>query len=308
MSSTDVNGRSLSIGDVSLWVQEAGPTDGDAILLVAGANASGLMWPDNLVNLLAAKGFRVIRYDHRDTGRSTHRPFDDYPYSVEDLASDALGVLNGLGIERAHVVGLSMGGTIGQVLALDHPERLASLTLMLTAALDVDFASNYERAMSGEVLADGLPTPRPDVVAQLRRMFTPGRTLEEEVQRRVEQWRMLAGRVLPFPEEEFRQQELAAIEHAGSFIPPTSHARARPVPTTRGAELPRLTTPTLVIQGTEDPLNPPPHGAHLAALIPCATLAEICGMGHALPRAVHQEISQLIIRHARRHPPPNTRE
>jgi len=303
MSAVEAKGQLLSNGDVSLWVQEIGPQSGEAMLLIAGANASGLMWPDSFVRLLASKGFRVIRYDHRDTGRSTHRPFDDAPYGIEDLANDAVGVLNGLNIERTHVVGLSMGGTIGQVLALDHPGRLMSLTLMLTAALDVDFAGNFQMALQGEIPAEGLPIPRPDVVAHLSRMFTPGRTLEEELQRRIEQWRVLAGRAMPFCEGEFRQHELAAIQHAGTFIPPISHARARPVPIERGAELSRVSTPTLVIQGSEDPLNPPPHGAHIAAMIPGAALVEIIGLGHALPSAVHPEIAEAIAQHARRHSP-----
>ncbi|MBO1908169.1 alpha/beta fold hydrolase [Microvirga sp. 3-52] len=297
-----MRGKLIRAGEVTLWLEEIGPPGGDVVLLVAGANGSAFMWPDGFVALLADKGYRVIRYDHRDTGRSTRRPFDEHPYGIEDLARDAVAILDACSVGRAHVVGLSMGGTIGQVLALDHLERLSSLTLMLTTGLDVDFAGNYLRAMRGEPPVGSLPTPRPDVVAELGRMFTPGATLEDELQRRVEQWRVLAGDVLPFDPDEFRRIEAAAIEHTGSLVPSTAHARIRPVPTKRGEELRRVRTPALVIQGREDPLNPPPHGRHLANLIPGATLVEIPGLGHALPSVAHERIAKVILGHMRQHP------
>jgi pimeloyl-ACP methyl ester carboxylesterase len=293
-------GRLINTGEVTLWLEEFGPPDGGVVLLVAGANASAFMWPDGFVTLLAEEGYRVIRYDHRDTGRSTRRPFDEHPYGIEDLARDAVSILDASGVERAHVVGLSMGGTIGQVLALDHPERLLSLTLMLTTALDVDFAGNYLRAMRGEASVGSLPTPRPEVVAALGRMFTPGATYEDELRRRVEQWRVLAGDGLPFDPEEFRRIEAAAVEHAVSLMPSTAHAQVRPVPNERGEELRQVRTPTLVIQGMEDPLNPPPHGRHLAALIPGAALVEVPGLGHALPGIAHRPIAKAILEHLHR--------
>jgi pimeloyl-ACP methyl ester carboxylesterase len=97
----------------------------------------------------------VIRYDHRDTGCSTHRDFQKNPYAVADLAKDAVAVLEGYGIDRAHAVGLSMGGSIGQILAIDHRERLLTLTVIMTAALDVDFVGNIGRALRGEISPDG---------------------------------------------------------------------------------------------------------------------------------------------------------
>jgi 10-carbomethoxy-13-deoxycarminomycin esterase/esterase len=113
---------------------------------------------------------------------------------------------------------------------------------------------------------------------------------------------VLAGDVLPFDPEEFRRIEAAAIDHAGSPMPSTAHAQVRPVPTERGEELRRVRTPTLVIQGMEDPLNPPPHGCHLAALIPGATLVDVPGLGHALSSVAHRQIAKVILEHMRQHP------
>ncbi len=99
----------VSVDGRTLWSHSVGPDEGDAILLVSGANASALMWPDELVERFVSKGYRVIQYDHRDTGRSTIIEFDDAPYNVEDLASDAVFILDAWEVDKAHVIGLSMG-------------------------------------------------------------------------------------------------------------------------------------------------------------------------------------------------------
>lgn len=279
----------------SLWSEAIG--EGEAVLLVAGANAPGSMWPDELVQSLAASGRRVIRYDHPDTGRSSRCDPEAGGCAVTDLAADAVSVLDAHGVGSAHVVGLSLGGTIGQVLALDYPERLKSLTVMMTAALDVDFAAAYLAAMEGRPAPGDLPGPDPLVVGCLAGMFAPGEDEEAEVRRRVEQWRVLNGAKAPFSPEEFAERERRAIRHAGTITPPTSHANLIPVPVERGRELAGATARTLVIQGGLDPLNPPPHGKHIADLMPNARLIEIEELGHALPGAMLPVIANHLIDH-----------
>jgi pimeloyl-ACP methyl ester carboxylesterase len=119
---------------VSLWVESRGPEEAPAILLIMGSTVSGRVWPDALVEVLARE-HRVIRYDHRDTGASTWA-FDTVPYSATRMAEDALAVLDALGIERAHVVGLSLGGFLVQWLLVAHPERLLSATVIGAPALE----------------------------------------------------------------------------------------------------------------------------------------------------------------------------
>ncbi|HEV3360926.1 MAG TPA: alpha/beta fold hydrolase [Pseudonocardiaceae bacterium] len=283
---------------VKLWTESFGSDTDEPILLVMGANASAMTWPDEFVQRLVDGGRRVIRYDHRDTGQSTTRDFDQLPYAVADLAADAVAVLDGYEIEAAHVVGLSLGGTITQLLALDQRSRLRAMTVMLTAALDVDFVGNIGRAMRGEPAPDGLPTPRADVLTALATRAEPGADREAELDRRVAEWRLLAGDELPFDANEFRRWEQRDIDHSGTLAKPSAHARATPVPTSRGAELTGISTPTLVVQGMLDPLNPPPHGRHLADQIPGARLLEVPGMGHALPGAVHPVLAEAILTHA----------
>ncbi|MCI2421036.1 alpha/beta fold hydrolase [Saccharopolyspora sp. K220] len=276
-----------------LWSQTHGDPTDPPVLLIMGANANALGWPDEFVAALTAHRLHVLRYDHRDTGRSTH--LDMTGYSLADMARDAVAVLDGHGIATAHVVGLSLGGTLGQLLALDHRDRLRTLTLMVTAALDVDFAESMRRAVTGE--PTDLPTPTARIITAMAHRADPAPDRETALHRRIAEWRLLVGDAIPFDEAEFRRWENAAIDHAGSYQQPAAHAFATPVPIERGAELRHVTTPTLVIQGPRDPINPPPHGQHLADLIPGARCTSIPGLGHALPSALHPPIIAAITDH-----------
>ncbi|WP_158845541.1 alpha/beta fold hydrolase [Saccharothrix deserti] len=282
--------RVVQVADIRLWSEELGDPAAPPVLLVMGANASAMGWPDEFVALLARGGYRVIWYDHRDTGRSTAVPAVEADYDMGDLARDAVAVLDAHGVDRAHVVGLSMGGLIGQLLAIDHADRLRSLTLALTGALDMG-TTDQARPTDGDRLERtiALAEPRDDE--------------ESELDRRVALWRELHGDVLPFDPAEYRRLEERVIAHAGTFTPPTGHVRLASVPLPHGAdELREATTPTLVVQGTEDPFYPPGFGRHLAGLLPNAQLLEIPGLGHALPAAVHQTVADAILRHISRHP------
>lgn len=273
---------------VSLWVQDLPPAGvggggpGEPVLLVMGANTSGLAWPDALVERLRAR-HRVVRYDHRDTGRSTYA-FDEHPYMIADLAADALAVLDACGIDRAHVVGMSMGGTLAQVMALDAPERLAGVTLVCTAALSAD--------------SDGLPGPTRDVLRMWQEMTDP-RDERGELAWRVEHWRRLHGSALPFDALEFRALEQRLMVHAGRSDSPAAHAQADPDGLDRGDELATITVPTLVVEAPEDPVHPPPHASYLSERIGnAARLVTIPGMGHALPSTVLAPLAEAILSHA----------
>lgn len=272
---------------VTLWAQDSGNPDGTALLLIMGANASGLTWPDELVEMLGRR-HRVIRYDHRDTGRSSW-DFDRVPYSIADLADDAVAILDALGIAQAHVVGMSMGGTLVQLLLLDHPDRLLSATVMCTSALGAGLA-----AAAGA--SSELPGPDPALLDFWSQMDA-ARDAADELNWRVEHWRMLNGRVLPFDDAEFRRLEQRIIEHSGRHENPAAHARADQGGLNRGGELAAVIVPTLVIEAPEDPINPPPHGAHLAAVIGGAQMVTVPGMGHALPRPVIEPVGAAILAH-----------
>jgi len=271
---------------VELWAEERGDPASTPLLLVMGANASGLTWPEALVDRLARQ-HRVVRYDHRDTGRSTPA-FETAPYAIRDLATDAVRLLDGLGIDRAHVVGMSMGGTLVQLLLLDHPDRLRSATVLATSALGSGLAD-----VAG---GSDLPGPTPQVLAYWGSMGEE-RDPEAELAWRVGHWRLLNGDAVPFDPGEFRALEERVVAHSGSPRGPVAHALADRSGLDRGAELAAVRVPTLVVEAPEDPINPPPHAAHLAAAIGSARLVTIPGMGHALPAAVVAPLADAIAAH-----------
>jgi 10-carbomethoxy-13-deoxycarminomycin esterase/esterase len=292
-----VGERLIAANGIKLWSEDFGDAADPTVLLIMGANASAFGWPNEFVELLADSGRHVIRYDHRDTGLSTWQDFARSPYSLQDVAADAVAVLDGWGAPRAHVVGFSLGCTIGQVLALDHRARLLTLSLLAGTALDVDFAASVQCAYSGRPTSTGLPAPRREILDLWMDRAAPGRSPEDELNRRIAELRVLAGDALPFDEAEFRRWEQRSIAHAGTTLQPSTHGFADPVPTSRAAELAGVSTPTLVVQAPLDPINPPPHGRHLADLIPGARLLEVPGMGHALPSAVHGPLVAALLEH-----------
>ncbi|MFE6165545.1 alpha/beta fold hydrolase [Streptomyces sp. NPDC056486] len=278
---------------IRLWTERRGAPDAPALLLVMGAQASGLGWPDTFVDALAAQ-YQVIRYDHRDTGRSTST-FDQHPYPITDLAQDAVAVLDGLGVERAHLVGMSLGGMLTQLVLADHPERVLSATLIGTCALS---DTSYETPDGVEVPVGELPGIAPEVLEVWSRPFDD-KGPEAELDRRVEHWRVLSGGQLPFEAPYFRDLERRIIEHTGTHIASTAHARADDSHMLRTDELAGTKVPTLVISAPAEPVFPPPHPHHLAQVIGGgARVVEIAGMGHALPPAVQAPLAEAILGHA----------
>ena len=274
--------RWVDVADgVRLWAERTpatGPDPGDPLLLVMGANASSRVWPDRLVARLA-RHHPVLRYDHRDTGRSA-AVLDERPYGVTDLAPDAVAVLDAFAVPRAHVVGMSLGGLLVQLLLLDHPERIASAVLFGTGPLP------------------GAGPEPPGPAAALLRMWAElddPRDDESELAWRVEHWRLLAGGGLPFDPAEFRALEQRVLAHAGHARPATAHARIGTDGLLRGAELAAVTVPTLVIEAPEDPAYPPPNARLLAAAIGSAELVVVPGMGHALPAAVLDPLADAVL-------------
>ncbi|MFJ9645525.1 alpha/beta fold hydrolase [Streptomyces sp. NPDC101206] len=264
---------------ITLWAEESGDPAAPPLLLVMGANASGLAWPDSLVAALARR-HRVIRYDHRDTGASTWC-FDERPYRITDLADDAIAVLDALGVDAAHVVGMSMGGLLTQLLLLDHPDRIRTATFIGTMPLDGGPAG-------GE--------PDPELAALWNIMADP-RDRAAELDWRVEHWRVLSGGEIPFDPEEFRRSEERIIEHSGRHDSPVAHARAGTEGLDRASELAAVTVPSLVVDGPRDPVAGTAHARHLAGLLGRARVATVPGLGHALPESVVPQLAGLILEH-----------
>lgn len=269
-----------------LWVEDRGDPKATPLILIMGANASGVVWPESLVTRLAQQ-HRVVRYDHRDTGRSTWA-FGSHPYAVRDLAEDVIRVLDAVGIDQAHVVGMSMGGTLVQLLLLDHPHRLRSATMFATCALGVGLTD-----LTGHS-SNELPGPDPRLLVMWQHLADE-RDRDAEIAWRIEHWRLLNGAVLPFDTQEFRELDERVIAHSATWQNPAAHARADQSGLDRAAELAHVQVPTQVIEAPEDPINPPPHAAYLAATLGAVRLTTIAGMGHALSSAVIQHLAETIL-------------
>jgi pimeloyl-ACP methyl ester carboxylesterase len=264
--------RVLEVGDgVELCVETFGHPADPTILLIAGAAQSMVWWEAELCRRLAGGGRHVVRYDHRDTGRSSASPASRPTYSADDFADDPRRILHGLGVEAAHVVGLSMGGGLAQVLAVRHPGLVQTVTLVAT---------------SPAAPVDGPPLPGP--AGQLTAAFSDPRPEPDWNDRaavldyRVEIERPFAGG-LGF--DEARTRRLAALEVdrttdlAASLTNHFLLGDAWPA----GATLADITAPALVLHGTTDPLFPLEHGRALARALPHAVLVELPGVGHEQP-------------------------
>lgn len=257
--------------DAELCVQSFGDESAPTLVLVGGATWSMDWWEADLCRRIAARGRRVIRYDARDTGQSTFYPAGAPGYTGADLAGDVLEILDHLDIASAHLVGLSMGGAIIQRIALERPDRAASLTLIATTPV----------APTGENLPG--PTARLQEVFAAERPEPDWGDREAVISHIVEDARPFAG------PETFDDAHVRAL--AGQAVDRTRDIRASLVNHFRAADVPiedprleRLAhVPTLVIHGTADPLFPVEHGRALARSLPRAQVLELAGMGHELP-------------------------
>jgi len=279
----------LAIGDLELCVETFGSPQDPTILLIMGAAASMLHWDDAFCRDLADTGRHVVRYDHRDTGRSTAWPPGSAAYSLRDLVKDAVGVLDALQVARAHVVGMSMGAAIGQLMALDHPDRVASLTLLASTPGGPGHDADDLPGMTDELAAALLEGPRE---GEAEAATEPG----DPVSELVDGERPFAG-TLPFDEPRWRSVAERSIARARSIASAENHYAIDPGPPWRH-RLPSVLAPTLVLHGTADPMLPLAHGEALAREISGARLLTLAGAGHEPPpRALSALVIDAIATH-----------
>jgi pimeloyl-ACP methyl ester carboxylesterase len=260
--------RMIRADGVELCTESFGDPGDPPILLVMGVGASMLWWDEAFCRRLAAGGRFVLRYDHRDTGRSTTFPPGKPGYTGAALVTDAVAVLDGYGIPAAHVVGLSAGGGIAQHLALGYAERVRSLVLVSTSP-----------AVSG---GPALPPP----TAKYRRFVEAAEVdwddSESVVRYHVDYWRALGGD-RPFDETACRDLVRRDVARARDIAAASNHDLVAGDDPPTGT-LSSISAPTLVIHGTADPAFPLPHGIALAEGIPGASLLPLEGAGHGFDR------------------------
>lgn len=260
-----------STGDIEIAYETFGSPADPPLLLIMGLATQMLGWHEEFCALLAGQGFHTIRFDNRDIGLSTHcRQPTDLPYTLDDLADDTARLLDALGLDDAHVVGASMGGMIAQTVAIRHPQRIRSLTsIMSTPAPDI-----------------GPPTP--EAMAML--MMPPPTDREDAARRRVEVFRVIGSPGYPFDADAIA--ELARLSYDRDDDPgsPGRQLAAVLAAGDRTDALRALRVPTLVIHGADDPLIGVDGAKATAAAITGARLMIIDGMGHDLPRPLWPQI------------------
>lgn len=293
--------RFAKVGELEICCQTFGRPSDPPLLLIAGLGAQMILWEDEFCAGLAERGLWVVRFDNRDVGKSSPidwRPPADVgaaiagrprgeriaaPYLLKDMAADSVGLMDALGIARAHVVGASMGGMIAQEVAIHWPERVRSLTSIMSTTGD-----------------PRLPPPTPAVMT----VFTqpPPKTPEEYVEANVAAWLIFRGP--GYPEDEKRDRARAIRAAQRGFNPEGGQRQMLAVYASgsRKKTLPNVKAPTLVIHGADDPLLPLAAGEDTAATIPGAKLVVLPRMGHALPLAVWPRVIDEIMELVKRAP------
>lgn len=284
---------------LSLWSETLGVAGDKPVLLIMGAMNPALFWPDEFCLALAGRGLRVIRYDHRDTGRSAKVDFARHPYSLDELTDDALAILDGYGVERASVVGLSMGGYIAQLLAVQHAQRVDKLVLLSTTA---DHRP-YMAATTGDstALQDAfLSSPSAAFIASVTEAASRIPADREEAEQiALAVWRSIyaqeenagdSDHAFPadFILDCMRRARSCGHDQAAAF----NHAAAVLASPPRLGLLDAIRAPTLVIHGRYDPCLPLDHGEYLASHIRGARL-EVLAMGHMFPPDLSGEIAEV---------------
>jgi pimeloyl-ACP methyl ester carboxylesterase len=274
---------------VELEYDTFGEPSSPPLLLVMGLAYQMIEWDERVCRLLADRGFWVIRFDNRDVGLSTKMDHLGLPdmlaalagnpvglYTLDDMAEDAVGLLDTLGVRAAHVVGASMGGMIAQLIAIHHPERVLSLTSIMST-------------VGGPAVVQA----ESDVLLAL--LSPPGGTRDEQIEHSVALRRLINGKDLPFDEDEARRR--ATLARDRSFHPDGALRQmiALAAAPDRAPALRRLRIPSLVIHGEDDPLVPPDNGRQTAAALPGARLMMIPAMGHHIPPRVWPEVLDALV-------------
>jgi pimeloyl-ACP methyl ester carboxylesterase len=285
----------IKANGISIEYERFGPEDRETVLLIMGLSGQLTLWPVELCEELVSRGFHVIRFDNRDIGLSTkfeeagipdmgaligallsgQKP--DAPYSLDDMAADAVGLLDALGIEKAHIVGASMGGMIAQLVAINHPEKTLSLTSIMSTTGNPELPQATPEAMGA------LTAPAPDPSDE-----------EAVVARGMNTWRTIGSPDYPMDDETLRTWVLRDFHR--SFFPNGILRQMAAIVSNgdRREKLKAVRVPTVVLHGQADPLVPVEGGRDTAASIEGAELIEVPGMGHDFPLSLVQIFADAI--------------
>ncbi len=276
-----------------IWTESFGNHLHAPILLIAGAGAQSIFWEDEFCQRLAESERFVVRFDNRDTGLSDSVDFESSPYTINDMAADAISILDAYDLTAAHMVGASGGGLICQVLALEHRRRVLTISALISSPLGTG---------SNELMNSGygdLPPPTTEFLEQLQDFV--GKVPEDEdafIDWTLRKYELISGSLEVFDKKAKAEHAELEFARARNLQAMNNHVLAVNIsPVSGRALLGGLDVPTLVVHGTEDPLLPYAHGRAIAETIPGAELLTIEKMGHDLPRPAWSQIIKAILQH-----------
>jgi pimeloyl-ACP methyl ester carboxylesterase len=275
----------VKANNIDIWHEDFGNPFTPPVLLIMGAGAQCVFWKMELIKKIVNAGYHVVRFDNRDTGLSTWIDnFNAAPYSLEDMAADAIGLMDALNIEKAHIIGWSMGGMIAQLIAIHYPNRILSLTSWMSSYWSIDpdvpamsdeMTSWFEKSMRGK----------------------PPETKEEIIEENIKSFRMFSGSRFPFDEQWLKSMTEESYNLGWDPKTTQNHIAAIIASPSRLEALKNLNIPTLVIHGTEDPVLNYAHGVVCAKVIPGAKLLLLNGVGHEIPSEIVPEAVEAILKH-----------
>ena len=287
--------KDIFVNRLKLHTEAFGKSSNLACVLIAGKMSTARFWTDAFCQYLASQSFYVIRYDHRDVGESSEIDWQKAPYTMSDLAKDAISVIDAYGIKKAHFIGDSMGGWICQRIGVDYPEKVLSLVIISAGPIEI----------TKEGLMD-LTVVEQEFLDRMTKMFLSvknGKTVDETVQNLLPVWRH-ANAEIPFEEE-------MAKAFTIDFLTRTKNKNAKNhdlmmqgflAQMKQSSTLQKINRPTLVIHGDKDPIVLLRHGKAVADAIPNAKFVTIKGMGHVFfNRSLEEQIAKLVADHLKKH-------
>jgi pimeloyl-ACP methyl ester carboxylesterase len=275
----------VKANNIDIWYEDFGNPSNTTVLLIMGAGAQCIMWNMALIKKIVNAGYHVVRFDNRDIGLSTWIDnFNTAPYSLEDMAADTIGLLDAFSIEKAHIIGWSLGGMIAQLMAIHYPDRILSLTSWMSTYWSFDpdvpcmsdeMTAWFEKSMGGN----------------------PPEIKEEIIEANIKTFRMFSGTRFPLDEQWLKSMLEESYDRGWDLRTTQNQTAATMASPSRLEELKNLKIPTLVIHGTEDPVINYAHGVVCAKVIPGAKLLLLKGVGHEIPSVIVPEAVEAVLKH-----------
>ncbi len=275
----------VNANNIEIWYEDFGNPSSPSVILIMGGGAQGIMWPMGLINKITDAGYHVVRFDNRDTGLSTWiSDFNASPYTLKDMADDAVGLMDALDIEKAHIIGWSMGGMIAQLAAIHNPERTLSLT---------SWSSSY---WSND---PDVPAMSEELISWFKKLMEnpPPVTDKEIIDGNIKIQRMFKGNRYPFDEKWLTSMLKESLKRGWDLTKTQNHTGAVMTSPSRRETLKNLNIPALIIHGTEDPVINYAHGVVCARVIKGAKLLLLKGVGHEIPSDIMTEAVEAVVKH-----------